>query len=315
MPQHFEPPGRNGDQQPAGSLRVESQIHRRLIHARRNVKRIADILAVPLDRAGNDPLAQSVQRAVERGQRVRENLRAQSPQHPPQMREEAEARHIGAGRRPGFLHGLGRRLIKRRHGSFGGGDALGMHPANLIAKRQHAGAKRLGQDQRVAGFWLFQRGSDGGIDQTRDGEAQFDLIILDAVPAHERDTGLLENLHCAVKHLKNNLARQFFGGKRQHAQRRARLAAHGVDVGETIRRADFAEETRVIDARREHIHGLHQAKIVRDAINRRVIGGGEAGEDRRVVHRREPAQQRIQVGWRDLRGAAGVARQLCQLDP
>ena len=314
MQQHFQPLRRNGDEQSAGSLRVESQVHRRLVHARRNVNRVADIFAVPLNRAWNHALPESVHRAVERWQRIGENFRAEPAwsEHPPQMREEAKARDVRAGRRARFLHRVRRRPVQRGHGNFSRRHAGRIIAPNLAAKRQHTRAQRLGEDQRVAGIWFFQRVGHGGIDHARDGKTKFDFIILDAVSADERDAGLLENLHRAVEHLKNNFARQFFGGKRQHAQRRARFAAHRVDVRKAIRRADFSEEPGIVHARREHVHRLHEAKVVCNPVNRRVIGGGQPGNHRGIFHRWQPAQHRVQISGRDLRGAAGVAHELRQ---
>src|ERR1035437_8615112 len=214
--------------------------------------------------ASNRAVPEIVHRAVERWQRIGENFRAEPAwsEHPPQMREEAKARDVRAGRRARFLHRVRRRPVQRGHGNFSRRHAGRIIAPNLAAKRQHTRAQRLGEDQRVAGVWFFQRGGHGGIDHARDGKTKFDFIILDAVSADERDAGLLENLHRAVEHLKNNFARQIFGGERQQAQRRARFAAHRVDLRKAIRRADFSEEPGIVHARREHVHRLHEAKVV-----------------------------------------------------
>ena len=67
----------------------------------------------------------------------------------------------------------------------------------------------------------------------------------------------------------------------------------------------------VVHARREHVHRLHEAKIIRNPVNRGVIGGGQAGNHRRVFHRREPAQHarpgRRARSWRRSRRCAPVA--------
>ena len=77
----------------------------------------------------------------------------------------------------------------------------------------------------------------------------------------------------------------FSDGKGQDAQRGARLAAHRVDVRQAIRRADPAEEMRIIHARREHVHGLHQAKVVGNPVDRGVVAGGQPGNHGGIVHR------------------------------
>ena len=159
--------------------------------------------------------------------------------------------NVRAARRAGFHHCLRGRLVQLGHGNFSRPQAGRKSAADLLTERQHTGAQRLGQDQGVAGLWFVQRGGGGGIDQARDGKAQFDLVILDAVTADEGNACPLENLHRTGEHKIDNFAGQFFGGKRQHAQGGARLAAHGVDVGKTVGGADLAEEPRVVHARSE----------------------------------------------------------------
>jgi len=68
---------RDGDEQAAGGLRVESDKRRGLVHARRNVERGAGILAVALNRAGNHALPEGVHRAVEGRQRAGKDFRAE----------------------------------------------------------------------------------------------------------------------------------------------------------------------------------------------------------------------------------------------
>ena len=316
LEQFIQAPGGNGDEQSAGGLGVESQVDRRLVHAGRHAQRAAHILAVALNRARNHALAQGLHRAVEGRQRTGVNFRAESsrPQHPPQMGEEAEAGDVRAGRRARLLHRFRRAPVERGHGKFRRRQAGGIIAADLAAKDEHAGAQRLGEDERVTGLWFIERGGHGGIDQSRDGKAEFDFVILDTVSAEEGDAGFLENLHRPGEHKINDFARQFFRGKGEHAQGGARLAAHRVNVGEAVGRADSAEKARVVHARGEDVHGLHEAKIAGDAVNGRVIGGGQSANHGRVFDRREAGQGRVQVGGGDLGGAAGVAGELRQFD-
>ena len=188
---------------------VETQVDQRFVHFRRDANRLADILAVSLDRTRNHALPESFNCAVKRRQRIGENFRAQFAwaHHAKEMREQAEARYVRAGRGAGLLHRFRRRLVQRGHRSFGGSHALRMPAPDLLAKCQDAGAQRLGQHQHVAGLRLFQRGGDLGIDQAGDGKAEFDLVILDAVPADERDASLFKNVHRAGQHLIHHLAR------------------------------------------------------------------------------------------------------------
>ena len=60
LPQGGQALRRNRDQQAAGGLRVEAQVHRRLVHTRRQVQRVGDVFAVAFNRAGNHALPQGV---------------------------------------------------------------------------------------------------------------------------------------------------------------------------------------------------------------------------------------------------------------
>ena len=102
-------------------------------------------------------------------------------------------------------------------------------------------------------------------------------------------------------------------GQREQVQRAQRPAAHGVDVGKAVRRADATEEMWIVHARREDIHGLNQTEVLGDAVNAGVVTGGEAGNHRRVFDFRQAAEHGVEIGGRDLRGAAGVVDQLGEL--
>jgi len=54
---------------------------------------------------------------------------------------------------------------------------------------------------------VFQRVGDFGIDQAGDGKAEFNFVVLDAVPADERDASLFKNIHPRGQHLIHHLAR------------------------------------------------------------------------------------------------------------
>ena len=164
-----------------------------LVHARRNVNRPADILAVALNRARNDALPQGVHRAVEGGQRLRRkfprraapgrSIRSRCAKRPkPVTSVQADAPASFIASAAAWLSAVMENSAAAHAGRIIAPD--------LAAKRQHPGAERLGQDQRVAGLGFVQRGGHGGIDQAGDGEAEFNFLILDAVPADEGDAGL-----------------------------------------------------------------------------------------------------------------------------
>jgi hypothetical protein len=64
--------------------------------------------------------------------------------------------------------------------------------------------------------------------------------------------------------------------KAHQSERRQRLSAHGVHIAERVGRRDLSERVRVIDNRREEVHGLHERLVGRDQIHSGVVGMIEA---------------------------------------
>ena len=93
-----------------------------------------------------------------------------------------------------------------------------------------------------------------------------------------------------------------------------RLTAHGVDVGQRIRRGDLAEGIRVVRDGWEEIDRLHERKPVRHLIDRRIVALVESDEQIFVLPHTDIAQQLRENARADLRAAPGAFCKLCQLD-
>src|SRR5664280_2311330 len=76
LTQGLQPFARDGNQQAAGRLRIETKVDQRFVHFWRNANRLADIFAVSLDGARDHALPEGFNRAVKSRQRIAENFRA-----------------------------------------------------------------------------------------------------------------------------------------------------------------------------------------------------------------------------------------------
>ena len=132
-----------------------------------------------------------------------------------------------------------------------------------------------------------------------DREAELDLLVVDAVPADEDDARLAQLVHAAFEHADEPLVAQRVDRPADDRERRQRRATHRVDVAERIRRRDLAEEVRIVDARREDIHRLHQAELRAHLEDARVVGGAESDEQPRIADRRQPREDSRRVPRRE----------------
>ena len=144
-------------------------------------------------------------------------------------------------------------------------------------------------------------------------QAVLGLLVQDAVPARDDRARLIylvipaaqDGLHCTVRH-----------GFR-HAQQVERgfgLAAHGVDVGQRVRRRDLSEQIGIVRDGREKVHGLHERELVRHAVDRRVVALVEPDEQVWVAVHGQPFEQLGEHARADLGPAPCAARQLGQFD-
>ena len=87
----------------------------------------------------------------------------------------------------------------------------------------------------------------------------------------------------ARQNLPGNLNAQAIGNAQQvHGM--ARPSTHGVDVRQRVGRGDLAKQKRIVDHRREEVDGLHEAQVIANAKDARIVGGIEPHEQVVVMH-------------------------------
>src|ERR1019366_7640338 len=162
-------------------------------------------------------------------------------------------------------------------GLNGGGPVRLGGDAALEGRGDYAGTDLLGEDQRVAGTRAGIRFDASGVDGAGDGVAEFNFVVGDAVAAEDGAFGLAHFFGAALEDLleRGQIA---LGGPGQDGERRDGAAAHGVDVAQSVGGGDGAEGVRVVDHRREEVHGLHQGQVRRELVYACVIGGIETDQ-------------------------------------
>ena len=120
-------------------------------------------------------------------------------------------------------------------------------------------------------------------DKAAHGQAVLGLVVVDGVAARDGAARLDALVGAARQNLTGNLNTQATGYAEQvHGM--ARPTAHGVDVRQRVSRSNLAKQERVVDHRREEVDGLHEAQVIADAEDTRVVGGIEPHEQVVVMH-------------------------------
>ncbi len=172
------------------------------------------------------------------------------------MTHQAEARNIGGADNTGLDHDFGGGTVELGHGAADGLAPGGQGLADLGGKGDDSRTERLGQDEDVAGAGLVVGDEPRGVDQAGDGEAELDLLVLDAVAAEQNRAGFGQGVDAALHHLVQDAVREAVDGEGDDGQGGQRAAAHGIDVGDGVGGGDAAEEIGVVDDWGEDVDGL-----------------------------------------------------------
>ena len=229
------------------------------------------------------------------------------------MAEEGETGHVRAGVDAVLHHHVAGGLIERRHQADSQRLAVLGQKISLFRRRENADAKRLCKKQHVAGLRAGVREDFVRVDKAGHGQPVFRLVVIDRVAAGDERPGLIDLVVAAAQDLMHGFLRH--GLRHGHdVEAELRLTAHGVDVGQRIRRCDLAEGIRVVRDGREEIDRLHERKLVRHLIDRRIVALVESDEQIFVLPHTDIAQQLRENARADLRAAPGAFCKLCQLD-
>ena len=233
------------------------------------------------------------------------------PGHLEAVAQQPEAGDVGRRGDPGRERGprgLGVEPDHRR-------DRLREHlPRRLVPVVQHADAERLGQADRQARLRGVVAQQPGRVGDAGDGHAVLGLRVVDALPAGEVHLRLAGDVHPAAQDLGQQLHRQHVARPADEVERDERRGAHGVDVGERVRRADPAEVVRVVHHGGEEVGRRHDRAVAVDADHGRVVPGLEADEQVRRGPRDEPGDDLLELARRDLAGAPAPVGVLGQAD-
>ncbi len=180
------------DQQPAGGLRIVEQVLEFQRQRPRGLHRAGGELTIVLEAARDRAQPRVVERAGEEADPrwIDFERDAAGQRHLAGVSDQAEAGHVSAAVDVEFEHGFACRAVQRQHGGDGGIHVALGGDAALHGGGDDAGAKRLGENQRVAGAR-----AGIGLDAIRmNGSgyriAELDLVVGHAVAAEHGATGL-----------------------------------------------------------------------------------------------------------------------------
>ena len=108
-------------------------------------------------------------------------------------------------------------------------------------------------------------------------QAVLGLVVVDGVAARDGAASLDAFVGATRQNLPGNLNAQAIGNAQQvHSM--ARSSTHGVYVRQRVCRRDLAKQIGIVDHRREEVDGLHEAQVIANAKNARIVGGIEPHE-------------------------------------
>ena len=199
------------------------------------------------------------------------------------MSDQAKARDVGAAMKLEVLGQTNRSLVEGPHRVKHGCGLVLFDELALNGRSDDARADRLGQQQNIAYACAAVGEHTVKRDKATHGQAVLGLVVVDGVAARDGTAGLDALVGAARQNLAGNLNAQATGyAKQVHGM--ARPSTHGVDVRQRVCRGDLAKQERVVDHRWEEVDGLHEAQVIANAEDARIVGGIEPHEQVVVMH-------------------------------
>ena len=199
------------------------------------------------------------------------------------MPDQAKARDVGAAMKLEVLGQTNRSLVEGPHRVKHGCGLVLFDELALNGRSDDARADRLGQQQNIAHACAAVGEHTVKRDKATHGQAVLGLVVVDGVAAHDGTAGLDALVGATRQNLAGNLNAQATGYAQQvHGM--ARPSAHGVYVRQRVCRGDLAKQERVVDHRWEEVDGLHEAQVIANAEDARIVGGIEPHEQVVVMH-------------------------------
>jgi len=215
--------------------------------------------------------------------------------HLVQVAEQAEPGDVRRRVDADLDHGVGGITVEPLHLADGGFRGRRRRFLLFDPRGDDADAQRFRQDEPVPGLSADVAHDPVGTHQPRDGQAVLGLRIVDAVAARDEDPGLPGLVRAPLQDLLQDGQRQLPAREADDVQGEDRPAAHGIDVGQRVRRGDRPVVVRVVHDGREDVHGLDEGEVVGEAVDRRVVDGARPHQEVRVAGNRQPAQDLRQV--------------------
>jgi hypothetical protein len=221
-------------------------------------------------------------------------------EHVGQMADQPEARNIRGRAHSNFERCSGRTIVQRRHGSHCFGHPRLQQRVTLQCSGQDSGSERLGEHQQVAGTGAGIREHAVGMHFSDDGHPERRLDRIDGMAAQLETVRARGHLGGSPQDLTQHVKRHTVPRPADQVQGEQRRGPHRVDVAEGICGRYGSPGRRIVDDRREEIHGRHQSAVGRQPEHRRVISRSGVDKDPRVLDARQKAQDLRQFGSAEL---------------
>ena len=121
------------------------------------------------------------------------------------------------------------------------------------------------------------------------GKPIFQLGIVYAVSAHQRNAGFFHLVYPALEHVFQDGYVQLFYREADYVHGGQGLAAHGIDIAQGVGDGNLAEVVGVIDNGREEIDGLDDSQVIAQLVNAGIIQAFHASNHVLISYYRQAA--------------------------
>ncbi len=216
------------------------------------------------------------------------------------MAQQTEAGDISASVRAHLHHHFRGGAVECRHGSSRGALCFFTSTPHLGRKGDYAGADGFCEYKNISGLCSGVGDHCFRINDTGNGESEFDLLIIDTVSADQDNLRLLQSIHPALDHLVHPVIAEGMNGIADDGKRGNWSAAHSVHVAQGIVGGNPAESIRIIYRGGEDINRLHQAKVCGGLKDPGIIRGGAAHQQAGVCYCGQAGEHPLQISRWDL---------------
>lgn len=300
--------GRQGDEKPAGRLRIGQQSPSRLVGTV-EIQSVHEVFEVCPGSAGAKSAARIRERSGQKRYSTRADARCNAGRGTEigEVTRQPEPTDIGGSVRSARHHPVCCFSIKRRH------PANCLHDIPLVggfcldSRPDDARANGLGQDEKIARLSPSRRHDAARIHRSRDSQTVLGLLVVDGMTAHDGHARFPGLVGAATQDRHEEIKWMGADRKADDVECCAGPAPQRVHIAEGVGSSNLPKQVGVVDDGCKEVHRLDEGKIVRQPVDGGVVGGMVADQQIGIGSGGELTQHVRQVSSADFAGSPRAA--------